>query len=45
MLRAIMALPQIDMEAGKLLGIAMLDHIVIGRNHYVILKERGLGFK
>jgi DNA repair protein RadC len=33
------------MEAGKLLGIAMLDHVVIGHNHYVSLKERGLGFK
>ncbi|MFN8470136.1 MAG: DNA repair protein RadC [Caldilineaceae bacterium] len=32
-------------EAGKLLDIAVLDHIVIGRNRYVSLKERGLGFK
>lgn len=32
-------------DAGKLLDIAVLDHIVIGRNRYVSLKERGLGFK
>lgn len=32
-------------EAGKLLDIAVLDHVVIGRNRYVSLKERGLGFK
>jgi DNA repair protein RadC len=31
-------------EAGKLLDIAVLDHIVIGRNRFVSLKERGLGF-
>lgn len=32
-------------EAGKLLDIAVLDHVVIGRNRFVRLKERGLGFK
>ncbi|GAB4523475.1 MAG: DNA repair protein RadC [Anaerolineales bacterium] len=31
-------------EAGKLLDIPLLDHIVIGHNRYVSLKERGLGF-
>ncbi len=32
-------------EAGKLLDIEMLDHIVIGSgNRFVSLKERGLGF-
>jgi DNA repair protein RadC len=31
-------------RAGALLGIDCLDHIVIGRNRYVSLKERGLGF-
>lgn len=31
-------------EAGKLLDIDVLDHIVIGRHTYVSLKERGLGF-
>lgn len=32
-------------EAGALLDINVLDHLVIGRNRYVSLKERGLGFK
>ena len=32
-------------EAGRLLDIQILDHIVIGRNRYVSLKERGLAFK
>jgi len=31
-------------EAGKLLDIEVLDHLIIGRQHYVSLKERGLGF-
>ena len=31
-------------QAGKLLDIDVLDHIVIGRNRYVSLKQRGLGF-
>jgi len=31
-------------EAGKLLDIDVLDHLVIGRNRFVSLKERGLGF-
>jgi DNA repair protein RadC len=31
-------------EAGRLLNIDMLDHVIIGRNRYVSLKERGLGF-
>ncbi|MBI2867841.1 MAG: hypothetical protein HYX97_05860, partial [Chloroflexi bacterium] len=32
------------LEAGKLLEIELLDHIVIGRQRYVSLKEKGLGF-
>jgi DNA repair protein RadC len=32
-------------EAGKLMDIAVLDHLVIGLGRYVSLKERGLGFK
>lgn len=32
-------------EAGRLLDIDVLDHVIIGRNRYVSLKERGLGFK
>lgn len=31
-------------EAGKLLDIDVLDHLVIGRQRFVSLKERGLGF-
>jgi DNA repair protein RadC len=31
-------------NAGKLLGIDVLDHIVIGKGNFVSLKERGLGF-
>jgi len=31
-------------EAGRLLGIDVLDHIVIGRKDYVSLKDRRLGF-
>jgi DNA repair protein RadC len=31
-------------QAGKLLDIEVLDHIVIGRNRFVSLKEKGLGF-
>jgi len=30
--------------AGKLLGIEVLDHLVIGHQRFVSLKERGLGF-
>ena len=32
-------------SAGKLLDIEVLDHLVIGRNRFVSMKERGLGFK
>jgi DNA repair protein RadC len=32
-------------EAGKLLEIQVLDHLVIGQGHYVSLRERGLGFE
>jgi DNA repair protein RadC len=31
-------------EAGKLLDIEVLDHLVIGHHRFVSLKERGLGF-
>lgn len=31
-------------DAGRLLDIELLDHIVIGRNRYVSLRERNLGF-
>jgi len=32
-------------EAGQMLGIEALDHVIIGRGRFVSLKERGLGFK
>ena len=31
-------------EAGELLDIELLDHVVLGRGDYVSLRERGLGF-
>ena len=31
-------------DAGKLLSIDVLDHLVIGQQRWVSLKERGLGF-
>jgi DNA repair protein RadC len=31
-------------QAGKLLDVEVLDHVVIGMNRWVSLKERGLGF-
>jgi DNA repair protein RadC len=31
-------------EAGKLLDIDVLDHLVVGDHRYISLKERGLGF-
>ena len=31
-------------EAGKLLDIEVLDHLVIGHQRFVSLRERGLGF-
>jgi len=30
--------------AGKLLGVEVLDHLVVGHNRWVSLRERGLGF-
>ena len=31
-------------QAGKLLDVDCLDHLIIGRGRWVSLKERGLGF-
>lgn len=31
-------------EAGKLLSIELLDHLIIGNGRFTSLKERGLGF-
>jgi DNA repair protein RadC len=38
------ALTRSIVQAGKILDVDVLDHIVIGRNGFVSLKERGLGF-
>lgn len=32
-------------EAGKLVEVEVLDHVVIGHNRHVSLRERGLGFE
>ena len=32
-------------KAGRMLDIDVLDHLIIGRQRYVSLKERGLGFE
>lgn len=37
-------LTQDAVAAGKLLDIAILDHLVIGRGEWVSMRERGLGF-
>jgi DNA repair protein RadC len=31
-------------QAGKMLDIELLDHLIIGQQRYVSLHERGLGF-
>jgi DNA repair protein RadC len=38
------ALTKSIVQAGKLLDIDLIDHLVIGQNKYVSMKERGLGF-
>ncbi len=38
------ALTRAIVQAGKLLDVDVLDHLVIGRGRFVSLKERGLGF-
>jgi DNA repair protein RadC len=30
-------------QAGSMLGIDVLDHVIIGGNRYVSLREKGLG--
>jgi DNA repair protein RadC len=32
-------------QAGRLLDIEVLDHLVVGRNQFVSLKSKGLGFE
>jgi DNA repair protein RadC len=31
-------------QAGDILDIQLLDHVIVGRQRFVSLKERGLGF-
>jgi DNA repair protein RadC len=38
------ALTRMVRQAGKLLDIDVLDHLVIGGNKFVSMKERSLGF-
>lgn len=38
------ALTRLMVEAGKLLGVEMLDHIVIARRGFVSLRDRKMGF-
>ena len=38
------ALTRAIVQAGKLLDIEVLDHLVIGQGRFVSLKDRGLGF-
>lgn len=38
------AITRAIVQAGKLLDIEVLDHLVIGQGRFVSLKERGLGF-
>jgi DNA repair protein RadC len=39
-----LAVTRACVEAGKLLDVEVLDHLVIGQGRYVSMKERGLGF-
>ncbi len=38
------ALTRAIVEAGKLLDVDVLDHLVIGKGRFISLKEKGLGF-
>ncbi len=38
------AITRAIVQAGKLMDVDVLDHLVIGQGRYVSLKERGLGF-
>jgi len=39
-----LAVTRAFVQAGKLLEVDVLDHLIIGQGRYVSLKERGLGF-
>ena len=38
-------LTEMLVQAGKLLDIEVLDHLIIGQGRFISLKERGLGFQ
>ena len=38
------AITRAIVQAGKLLDVVCIDHIIIGRGGFVSLKSRGLGF-
>jgi DNA repair protein RadC len=38
------ALTRAMVEAGKLLDVEVLDHLIVGQGQFVSLKARGLGF-
>jgi DNA repair protein RadC len=38
------AITRLIMQAGEILDVKLLDHIIIGNGRFVSLKERGLGF-
>ena len=37
-------LTRMTCKAANLLGLSLLDHIIVGKDAWVSLKERGLGF-
>ena len=38
------AITRAILQAGELLDVKLLDHIIVGSGRFVSLKERGLGF-
>jgi DNA repair protein RadC len=38
------AITRLILQAGEILDVKLLDHIIIGSGRFVSLKERGLGF-
>jgi hypothetical protein len=38
------AITRLIAQAGEILDVKLLDHIIIGSGRFVSLKERGLGF-
>ena len=38
------AITRAIVEAGQLLDVQVLDHLIVGQGRFVSLKERGLGF-